>query len=82
MSKFDKAYCEKAERSSSPPMGAGVAPAFPQDELGGKLKSFFDGLTSGPMPDRLMQLAAQLEAAVERGELSGCGAVLRTPPRR
>jgi hypothetical protein len=29
----------------------------------------FDGLTAGPMPDRLLQLADALEEAFQRGEL-------------
>ena len=42
-----------------------------QSCLGDSLKSFFGGLTSSPIPDRLMQLADELEAAFERGELGG-----------
>lgn len=37
--------------------------------LGQELKSMFDTLTSGPMPDRLVQLADALEEAFKRGEL-------------
>ena len=45
----------------------------PVDEpLGDRLKTYFDRVTAGPVPDRLMQLAAELEAAFERGELKPC----------
>ncbi len=47
--------------------------------LGVQLKCYFDGLTQGPVPDRLLRLTEQLEAALERGELR-CGA--DTPRRR
>jgi hypothetical protein len=46
----------------------------PQEPLGAKLKSYFDGVTaSSPMPDRLTQLAMALEAALDGGELDGEG---------
>jgi hypothetical protein len=42
----------------------------PQEPLGAKLKSYFDGVTAcSPMPDRLAQLAAALEAALDDGDL-------------
>jgi hypothetical protein len=37
--------------------------------LGDELKSMFDTLISGPMPDRLLQLADALEEAFTRGDL-------------
>ena len=37
--------------------------------FGRRLQSFFDGVTVGPMPDRLTKLADELEAALERGEI-------------
>ena len=40
-----------------------------QEQLGADLKSMFEGLTAGPMPDRLLQLADALEEAFQRGEL-------------
>jgi hypothetical protein len=43
--------------------------ARPQEQLGAELKSMFEGLTAGPMPDRLLQLADALEEAFQRGEL-------------
>jgi hypothetical protein len=33
------------------------------------LKSFFDGVTSSPIPDRIQQLAKALEDALERDDL-------------
>ena len=49
-----------------------------EEALGVQLKSYFDDLTSGPVPDSLLKLTEALEAAFERGELkpalrtSGC----------
>jgi len=37
--------------------------------LGSCLKSFFDGVTASPVPDRIQQLAKALEDALERGDL-------------
>jgi hypothetical protein len=37
--------------------------------LGPCLKSFFDGVTATPIPERIQQLAKALEDALERGEL-------------
>ena len=42
--------------------------------LGAQLKVYFDNLTNGPVPDRLLKLTEQLEAAFERGELRCCAA--------
>jgi hypothetical protein len=42
-----------------------------QERLGCELKTMFDNLTAGPLPDRLVQLADALEEAFRRGELSG-----------
>ena len=46
--------------------------------LGAQLKTYFDKLTTGPVPDRLMRLTEELEAAFERGELR-CGASAAKP---
>ena len=40
------------------------------DGLGRRLQSFFDGVTGGPLPERLTELADELDAAFERGEIS------------
>jgi hypothetical protein len=37
--------------------------------LGDELKTMFDSLTNGPLPDRLLQLADALEEAFNRGDL-------------
>jgi hypothetical protein len=37
--------------------------------LGSCLKTFFDGVTASPIPDRIQQLAKALEEALERGDL-------------
>ncbi len=37
--------------------------------LGSCLKTFFDGVTVSPIPDRIQQLAKALEDALERGDL-------------
>ena len=44
-------------------------PATAQARIGQDLKSMFDNLTAGPMPDRLAVLAMALEEAFERGEV-------------
>jgi hypothetical protein len=44
--------------------------------LGAQLKVYFDNLTKGPVPDRLLRLTEQLEAAFERGDLR-CGCARR-----
>ena len=45
-----------------------------EQPLGDQLKTYFDDLTAGPVPDRLLRLTEALEAAFERGELQcrGC----------
>ena len=43
-----------------------------EQPLGDQLKTYFDNLTAGPAPDRLLRLTEALEAAFERGELQ-CG---------
>lgn len=58
------AMIEKAHERYAP-----IRPVELHDPIGGQLKSLFGGLTSGPMPDRLAQLADALEEAFERGEL-------------
>ena len=50
-----------------------------EQPLGDQLKSYFDSLTAGPVPDRLLRLTEALEAAFERGELQ-CGGL--APPRK
>ncbi|MGC1304581.1 MAG: hypothetical protein WA840_19605 [Caulobacteraceae bacterium] len=51
---------------------AGLALVAAGDEpFGDRLKGYFDNLTSGPVPDRLAQLAEALEHAMDRGELPG-----------
>jgi hypothetical protein len=37
--------------------------------LGPCLKSFFDGVTASPIPERIQQLAKALEDALERGDI-------------
>jgi hypothetical protein len=37
--------------------------------IGDELKTMFDAITSGPMPERLLQLADALEEAFRRGDL-------------
>ncbi len=49
-----------------------ASPAVSEQPLGEQLKTYFDGLTDGPVPDRLLRLTEALEAAFERGELH-CG---------
>lgn len=45
-------------------------PAGPAELRHGQdLKSMFDNLTAGPMPDCLLQLAYALEEAFQRGDL-------------
>ena len=44
-----------------------AAPA--SQRIGADLKTMFDNLTAGPMPERLLQLADALEDAFQRGEL-------------
>lgn len=44
--------------------------------IGYELRAEYDKMTSGPMPDRLADLARQLEDAFERGELA-CGSLRR-----
>ena len=54
-------------------------PAPVLDEpIGEQLKTYFDSLTSGPTPERLLRLTELLEAAFDRGELR-CD---RTKPHR
>ena len=70
----------RAERASGDRRSFEAAAPQPSDNpddicLGATLKHFFDGVTAGPLPDRLMQLADELEAAFERGEL-GCSRVV------
>ena len=56
-----------------------LRPAPDMDEpLGEQLKCYFDSLTEGPTPERLVRLTEMLEAAFDRGDLRCEG----TPPRR
>ena len=41
----------------------------PQERLGYELKTMFNTLTAGPLPDRLLQLADALEEAYQQGQL-------------
>ncbi len=43
-----------------------------EQPLGDQLKTYFDSLMAGPVPDRLLRLTEDLEAAFERGDLR-CG---------
>ena len=40
--------------------------------LGDQLKSYFDAVVAGPVPDRLLKLADALDQAFDRGELRCC----------
>ena len=54
-------------------------PASTTDEpIGEQLKTYFDSLTLGPTPERLLRLTEMLEAAFDRGDLR-CD---KTHPRR
>jgi hypothetical protein len=54
------------ERFNSPRRAPPALVESPQEPLGAKLKTYFDGVTAcSPMPDRLAQLAAALEAALD-----------------
>ena len=48
---------------------AGLPAGPPDQRLGQDIKSMFDNLTAGPVPDRLLQLADALEEAFQRGDL-------------
>ena len=47
----------------------GVRSLPPQERMGAELKTLFEALTAGPMPDRLLQLADALEEAFQKGDL-------------
>jgi hypothetical protein len=49
------------------------APESVGQPFGAQLKGYFDRLTDGPTPERLLRLAEQLDAAFERGELRCAG---------
>jgi hypothetical protein len=56
------------ERFSIPRRPSPAPVESPQEPLGAKLKSYFDNVTAcSPMPDRLAQLAAALEAVLDDG---------------
>ena len=40
-----------------------------QARIGCGLRALFEGVTDSPLPDRLADLTAKLDAALERGEL-------------
>lgn len=65
MKSFHEAGAE-LDQSSRWALGPGMDP---KARLGCELKTMFDSLTAGPMPDRLTQLADALEEAFHRGEL-------------
>ncbi len=44
--------------------------ATAEQPFGDQLKTYFDDLTAGPIPDRLARLTEALEQAFERGELN------------
>ena len=46
-----------------------VSPAVLHEPMGEQLKTAFDRLTEGPVPDRLLELAAKLERALQQGEI-------------
>ncbi len=54
--------------------GAINSPGATEEPLGAKLKSYFDHMALGPVPDRLIDLTEALEAAFDRGELRCCKA--------
>ena len=61
----------------SPPVARDLAAAVPAEApLGDKLKTYYDRLSSEPVPDGLARLTEALEAAFERGELR-CNGVRR-----
>lgn len=68
--------------STTPGEGRWSALRLPdtQDRLGCELKAMFDGLTAGPLPDRLLLLADALDDAFRRGELFESAP--SPPPRR
>jgi len=49
--------------------------------LGPCLKTFFDGVTASPIPDRIQQLAKALEDALERGDLCSQNTLSARPSR-
>lgn len=53
------------EGPPGPPPQVGLADAA----LTAELKTFFDSLTTQPLPDRMLELAQALEDAFGRGEL-------------
>ncbi|HTI66109.1 MAG TPA: hypothetical protein VL460_01035 [Caulobacteraceae bacterium] len=55
--------------TSAKPVAPHWAAVAAHEQLGCELKTMFDGLTAGPLPDRLVQLADALEEAFMRGEL-------------
>jgi hypothetical protein len=55
-----------------------VSAPLMQAQLGGELKSMFNSLTCGPVPDRLVELTEALEEAFRRGDL--CAAQPRRQP--
>jgi hypothetical protein len=67
MKSFQEAGSE-LDHSPPWPHAAGLG-ADAQAQLGCELKTMFDSLTAGPLPDRLVQLADALDEAFRRGEL-------------
>ena len=55
--------------NTEPPRVQLPPPPIAQQNLGCELKHMFDTLTAGPLPDRLVQLAAAVDEALRRGEL-------------
>jgi hypothetical protein len=57
-----------AERSSL--LCATNLPDQPMEQaMGSRLKTFFDGAITGPIPDRMQQLGKALEDALDRGDI-------------
>lgn len=46
-----------------------MVPRPSQARIGCGLRAVFDEVTAGPLPDRLADLTAKLDAALARGEL-------------
>jgi hypothetical protein len=51
---------------------AGPADTTADAALGDQLKSYFDDIVAGPVPDRLLKLTDALDQAFDRGELRCC----------
>jgi hypothetical protein len=63
-----KSFQPTCDASTAIDLGMPLRP-HERSVLGDDLKSMFDTITSGPMPERLLQLADALEEAFRRGDL-------------